>query len=90
MKLLRFRKLANGNIRLVILLDNTKTDEAGEPDEAWVYVLTWPPKPDSVTAANYRDQIKQESKLLAQLELTKRQGEDEGTAVPGGGEGTDL
>lgn len=86
MKLLRFRKLANGSIRLAILLDTAKD----EVDEAWLYVLTWPPKPDNVTATAYRDQIKAESKLLAQLELARRQGEDEGTVVAGGGEGQAL
>lgn len=89
MTLLRFRKLADGQIRMVILLDDTKTDEAGDPDQAWLYVLTWPPKPDNVTAAAYRDQIKAESKLLAQIELARRT-PDEGTVVAGGGEGQTL
>lgn len=91
MKLLKFRRLANGQIRLVILLDSTKVDGDGNPEEAWLYVLTWPAKPDNVTAAVYRDQIKQESKLLAQAELAARLlATDEGTAVAGGGEGSDL
>lgn len=89
MKLLRFRRLADGSIRLVILLDNTKTTEAGDPDEAWVYVLTWGPKPDDITATAYRDMIRHEAKLLAQLELARRQGAaDEGTALSG--EGAEL
>jgi hypothetical protein len=87
MRLLRFRKLTDGRIRLLILLDTSK----GETDEAWLYALTWAPKPDNVTVAAYRDQIKQESKLLALDELARRQNvDDEGTVVAGGGEGTDL
>jgi hypothetical protein len=87
MKLLRFRKLTDGRIRLLILLDTNQ----GETDQAWLYALTWSPKPDGVTVANYRDQIKQESKLLAVHELARRQAEDdEGTVVAGGGEGQAL
>jgi hypothetical protein len=59
MRLLRFRKLTDGRIRLLILLDTSK----GETDEAWLYALTWAAKPDGVTVAAYRDQIKAESKL---------------------------
>lgn len=91
MKLLRFRRLTDGSIRLIILLDTTKTDAEGNPDEAWLYVLTWAPKPDNVTAVEYRDMIKREAKLLAQAELARRQNlTDEGTVVAGGGEGDPL
>jgi hypothetical protein len=87
MRLLRFRKLTDGRIRLLILLDTSK----GETDEAWLYALTWAAKPDGVTVAAYRDQIKAESKLLAQNELARRRSfDDEGTVVAGGGEGQDL
>lgn len=87
MKLLKFRLMANGNIRVVIHLDTTKVDAEGNPDPAWVYELTWPQKPANLGVNAYRDQIKQESKLLAQVELAKRQTPDEGTAVAGAGEG---
>jgi hypothetical protein len=91
MRLLRFRKLADNSIRIQIHLDETKTLEGGEPDPAWVYDLTWPPKPSNATATDYRDMVKREAKLLAELELAKRQaGDDEGTAVAGGGEGEPL
>jgi hypothetical protein len=87
MRLLRFRKLTDGRIRLLILLDTSK----GETDEAWLYAVTWAPKPDNMTVTAYRDQIKAESKLLAQGELARRQAAtDEGTVVAGGGEGQTL
>jgi hypothetical protein len=77
----------DGRIRLLILLDTSK----GETDEAWLYALTWAAKPDNMTVTAYRDQIKAESKLLAQNELARRLSfTDEGVAVAGGGEGQTL
>jgi hypothetical protein len=87
LKLLRFRLLPDGRIRLLIHLDETKVTGDGFPDPVWVYEVVWPKKPANVTATAYRDTIKQESKLLAQLELAERQDAfDEGTPLTGEGE----
>jgi hypothetical protein len=88
MQLLRFRKRDDGSIRIVVHLNETKTLDNGEPDPAWVYDATWPPKPANMTAQAYGDMVKREAKLLAQAELARLQVEDtddQGTALAGEG-----
>jgi hypothetical protein len=89
MQLLRFRKRDDGSIRIVVHLNETKTLDNGEPDPAWVYDATWPPKPANMTAQAYGDMVKREAKLLAQAELARLQTEDSdaaGTALAGEGD----
>jgi hypothetical protein len=88
MQLLRFRKQPNDSIRIVVHLDETKTLEDGEPDPAWVYDATWPPKPANMTAQAYGDMVKREAKLLAQAQLAELNAadtDDQGTALAGEG-----
>lgn len=85
MTLLKARKRSDNSFRVVVHLDDSKLVE-GEPDTAWCRRFDWPPKPDGVTQATYVTQLKEETKLLCELELAKMNAtEDEGTALPGEG-----
>jgi hypothetical protein len=86
MQLLRFRQRDDGQIRVVVHLDDTKITDEGDPDPSYVWSATWPTKPQGITANAYADMIKREAKLLAQAELDKRQAVgNEGTAIAGEG-----
>jgi hypothetical protein len=85
-QLLRFRKLADDSVRVVVHLDETKLGLDGQPDPAWVYMAQWPPKPAGVTVAAYVDMVKREAKLAAQHRLAQLRADTEGTALPGEGE----
>jgi hypothetical protein len=85
-KLLRFRKLADDSIRIVVHLDETKLGPDGQPDPAWIYMAQWPPKPAGVTVAAYIDMVKREAKLVAQLRLAELRADTEGTLLTGEGE----
>jgi hypothetical protein len=84
MQLLRFRKLPNDSVRIVVHLDETKLTDDGQPDPEWVYDATWPPKPANMTAQAYTDMVKREAKLLAQAQLADLQAaenDNPGTAL---------
>jgi hypothetical protein len=85
MRILRLRLLSTGEYRIFVHLDTTKLDPEGQPDNLYVYRMTWPEKPSEMTHAAYllaeRPNIRAVcQRVLTQIEAT------EGNALPGEGD----
>jgi len=84
LKLLKARETPD-SYRLAVHLDETKLDNAGNPDPAFVAVYNWnKTRPGGMTKLQHLAQIRTETKALAQAEAARRNA-DEGTQLAGEG-----
>jgi hypothetical protein len=85
MRILRLRLMSTGEYRIIVHLDTARVTESGAPDPRYVYMTTWPAKPEGMTHVAYlqqeRPQIRQVClHVLGHLDAT------EGPPLPGEGD----
>ncbi len=85
MRILRLRLLSTGEYRIVVHLDTTKVDGAGEPLDDYLLEFRIPPKPEGMTHAAYLQQERPRLRQVCQTTLLHRTA-TEGQALPGEGD----
>jgi hypothetical protein len=84
MKIIKARDVGSA-FEFCVHIDTTRVNEDGTPDEKWCLDLAWSKEPpEGVSASDHMASIQREMKLLAQVELAKRQaGQGKALALEG-------
>lgn len=73
--ILKARKLMDDSYEFEAWLDDTKTDENGNPDPAWLYAEVWPPYHEerlNLPQEIYESDIQSQFRRLAENERDRR------------------
>jgi hypothetical protein len=85
MKILRLRLLSTGEYRIVVHLDTTKVDAAGNPDPDYIFMANLPAKPEGMTHVEYLTQERPRVRQMCQRFLNHHDA-TEGPPLPGEGD----